>query len=349
MNTLQRTKLLWAKLGILSGLTIAEALTTLQALSLLLSILTFLIAVPIAHLVFSKSERLEQLFFVGLLAVCPGLIFFSSRINNDVLVQFFLMFAFWRLLLFWRKSEQKNWLLASAAVALGILTKMNAVLLLPVLGLALPLKRFSSRTKLVLAAQSAFLLLAIAGWFIVLRFFIEQTNLVANAPQLHQITNLEQTWVSFLRFRPWAILQHPVIDTLNSDFPRNAFFEYYFRSMLGGTSFSGLHVLILLYLIAFFLLPVVLFGCIRTFRERSAAPLLLLLFVLIGAHLLFRAFYPYASSQDFRYTALVAIPLAYFTVQGAAHAGHLQGFLRGSIVFFIATAAAFPLALALGL
>lgn len=388
---------LWAKLGILSGLTIAEALTTLQVLSLLLSILTFLIAVPIARLVFSKSEapppygggippgtcgdprgtphrkhqacasprspfllrltveaswcvgeRLEQLLFVGLLAVCPGLIFFASRINNDVLVQFFLMFAFWRLLLFWQKSGQKDWLLASAAAGLGILTKMNAVLLLPVLGLVLLLKRFSHRTKLVLAAESAFLFLAIAGWFIVLRFFIEQTNLVANALRLHQITNLEQTWVSFLRFRPWAILQHPVVVTLNSDFPRNAFFEYYFRSILGGISFSGLHVLIVLYLIAFFLLPVVLFGFLKTLRDRNALPILALFVIFIAAHLFFRALYPYASSQDFRYTALVAIPLAYFTVQGTAYAGHLQGFLRGSLLLFIVIAATFPLALAMG-
>ncbi|HLD71428.1 MAG TPA: glycosyltransferase family 39 protein [Candidatus Peribacteraceae bacterium] len=333
---------LWVKIADLF-LPLHEATSTLQILSFLLSILTLFFALQVGRQLFLRNRDL--LLYGSIVTFFPGFVFTASRINNDTLATLAMFSVLWLLLRFFENGSRKYFLLACVVTALGILTKMNAALLIPLVGSVLLLQqKIHVREKIELGLQGIVILIFLAGWYVLLRFFFEGTELVGNADYLHETIRLPNSFTHILAFRPWKILLDPMIQTLGMTMKANAFLEYYFRSALGGypMPYSSFSILVPIYLLGFVMIPLGIGGVIKYTRDRSTLPILLTLIIFLSLHVVFRLSYPFTSSQDYRYTPLLLIPFAYYVIRGAHHAGHLEKFALGLLWLFVGFSIALP-------
>jgi 4-amino-4-deoxy-L-arabinose transferase-like glycosyltransferase len=307
-------------------------LSGVQVGSLLLSFAMLGIGIWVGTMIFpKKEEKIHRLLFAGILAVFPGFVFFSARINNDVLVQFFAFLSLASIYRWWISSPKNTyrsiapwWMLAIASAAFGILTKMNALLLLPMLGLCLLLKPGISPIKrLNLGIAAAILGLVLTGPYLSIRYLDQgQRHLVGNLGTLNSGLIVDSDLVSLTEFNPVRIVGQPYNNPWSDAAGRDFFWEYLFRSaFFGEFSFGNGFMMILTSLIlacAIALLPYTILGIKHMWKNRriDAIPFLIAGAVLLVGHVIFRQSAPYSCSQDFRYSLLVLIPFAAFTVAG---------------------------------
>ncbi len=307
---------LWSRIG--DAVVPPEyAIEMLQILSVLLSFGTLLIGIAtVNHLFPGPRARGTRLLAALLLVVWPTNVFFASRINNDVLVQLLIFLGIFLLLLFWNSGARRYWLSAVAICAFGVLTKMNAILLLPILATALLLfPRIGFAKKMATAALGAVLFLAISGWYVALRILWHgQEKIVANVDTINSGLLLANSWKNLFSFHPLSILDIPFNSPWLDDARRQFFLEYFFRaSLFGEFSFPWTWAGSLLLLLAFILLCLATFGFWRSLRAGGtfALPMLLIGVFQMAGHFAYRFSYPYSSSQDFRYSLSLLIILAY--------------------------------------
>jgi hypothetical protein len=211
------------------------------------------------------------------------------------------------------------------AAALALLTKDSGLVLLAVLFLLLVSRRdLPWRRKLARAGVGALIVLVLTGWYPLLRFLAEhdirQTLSLGNAMMNPRLT-VGNHLADYVTFNPVAMLRLPFNDTWWDVARRQNFWEFFFRSaFFGEFSFAkqrGIAVAILV--CGFLALPILARGLWRAVRERhpSLAPLLLTTFLLLAAALAYRWLHPASPNQDFRFSILLCIPLAYFAVIGA--------------------------------
>jgi hypothetical protein len=294
----------------------------LQAVSFLFSVLTLATGAWMGTMLFKEEEQRSRLLFTGMLAVFPGLLFFAARISNDTLYSLlaFLFLAF--LLRWWGDGRERDWITASILLALSLLTKGNALLLLPVLFLCLLLKRGIGREETIgLFLKSLFVIAVLAGWFYLLRFGVEGERFIVGNVRWYarEALFMENSFGQFLVFDPLRIFLFHFNNEFSDAMGRQYFWEYFFRSAFTGQFvFGGKTVALIsaMQFMAMALLPATLVGAFRAAREENGMPLLVTVVVLLVGHVLYRVLFPVASAQDFRFSVLVIVPLVFFTIRG---------------------------------
>ncbi len=336
-----------AVLTIVRALHLQDAyLDILQCISLLLSLGTLCACGWIATLLFPEDRAhaaLQRFVFLGLLATLPGLIMFSSRINNDVPLFFFAALCIGFLLSWWKSGSFESWALMSMALSFALLTKSSGLPLLAMAALALLLRPDTLRTKAKNGALLAGMLLLFVGWTFLIRVYIQdQAELVPVwvTPGLR----VKNFVAAYTTFNPWQILMHPFNHNWIDDDRRQYLWEYFFRSAFFGewnfASFFG-HGATVLLSAALLLIPVWAWGVLRSIWKptRQEIVLVVLLAVSLLALTSFRFLHPNSSNQELRYIAFVTIPIAYFLARGIATLRYTWPLLVPVIVVFACSSA----------
>lgn len=299
---------------------IAQYFSTLCAIGMLL------VGVWIATMAFSGSFRQTKIFILGFfIATIPAGVFMASRISNDPLVQL-LCFTCIGLLIFWWKQESKwTWYFLSLTLSLALLTKTNAVLVVPSIGLALLFhSQISIKTKLHRASLMALILIAFTGWYVGLRYQQGQARVMGSieAGFMDDKTLLKNELGLYLTFSPEKVLKIPFNQPFQDSSRRQYFLEYLFRSVFFGEyNFGWKYTLLAKSLLAsgMLWLGFALLGVFRGSENSSAQHLSLVL--VTGSTLLtfalFRFVEPFAPHQDFRFIVFLLPSFGYLAVNGA--------------------------------
>ena len=315
----------WLAIGSFFGRARMMLIEDIQFLSFVVATATFLVGVWIgkSFLFVKNVQRRDLNIFIAILAVFPGFIFFAGRINNDVLVLLWMFLSFFYFLHWWKNVQTHHWILSILFLILGILTKSNAILLAPALFLCLLLhKKASWRRKGILGCIGILLIITLAGWHAVYRFGIEKNqSVVANITHLNRSLSVDNSFNSISTFNPFAVIKYPYNDPFSSAFRRDIFWEYLFKSSFFGEFHFGpqLQFLCAFILInALLLFPLILIGIWQSARKKfyESSPILFALFFPLLGHVLYRQTAPFSTSQDFRYSMFILIPLAYFLIVG---------------------------------
>lgn len=315
---------LWVRAGLALGRDFQALLRDLQWHALLLSVATLGIAVWIASMLFPrKGEEPLRILFVWILALFPGLVFFAARINNDVFLLFWEFLAFAMILQWWQRGRMAHWLLAVVTIILAILSKSNAILLLPIAFLALLFKGgWTLRKKFITGILSLLVILACTTWNFTLRNGATGDHpIMPNVTNLNSSLKVDSSWETLMEFNPLRIVLHPYNNPWEDASGRGYFWEYLYKSaFFGEFDFGPLLSTLSSFLLLFslLLLPVIVFGAVHVlFRKRSSLfPVWFASIVLLAGHAAFRQSNPYGSSQDFRYSVLLLLPIVAFLLMG---------------------------------
>ncbi len=331
----------------------AVSVRVIQLFSVFLSILTLGICLWIARILFSKKQRSERFLFVAFFAVFSGVILNSVRVNNDILVQLLGFLSVALCLRFWQSGSARYWYLLTLAVSLGILTKNNALLFLPVaLAILFLQKDVKLRPKILMLFLGLCILLSLTEWLFALRLAQDaNVDLVGNVGNLNSGLRIPNTLSAYFTFNPFQILSHPYNDAFNDEARRMFFPEYLYRSaFFGEFNFGASLRAFSRWMLGFGFGVCVLSAC-GFFTElrrswRTAMPLWLIFLALLLGHALFRFKYPYASSQDFRYSLVLLLPVAYFTLSIVSRCtGLFRKMLLGFLCLFVFLCGAYTVAL----
>ena len=316
----------------------------LQWGSFLISIITFFVLFLVSKQLFTRyKERHEQLLFVVILAVFPGLIYFSASVNNDVLLLLLEVLSLLFLLNWWQSGARKAWYIAIICMCLALLTKSNALLLIPVaFGCLIFAKHISNKEKIYLFFVGLILFLILTAWLPIYRLISSQNaSLVGNIESLNGDLLLQNTVRHLIVFNPLSVIKYPFADAWSDLLRRQYFWEYLYRSAFFAEFIPPdyLHLLsTLIVSVNLFTIPFLIWGVIYGIwkRIRNAFPMLLLLISLLFGHLAFRIFYPYSSSQNFRYSILLLIPVIFFTLVGAQNSHPIIRFIGKTALWIFA-------------
>lgn len=322
---------LW-KAGENIGLSVGRNIFLLQGFSLLLSIALLLIAVACGRALWplgKKGACRSYIIFTALIATLPGLIFLSSRINNDILAQFsFFLFAL-LLLRWWRSPTWKKWLFLAILISASMLTKANGVLLVPIALLSLLFHRVLPwRMRFFHGTIFLVTVLSLTGWFFIPRILAERADpragLVGNVAILTNV--VENTPATLLIFNPLEVLRHPFNDPFRDEERRAYLWEFFFRSAFFGEFDFGPSrkpLALGILLLAMFLFPVAVAGVVSSAlhgKKTVFMPLSIIAGIFLFGVFLFRIFFPYSSIYDFRYATVIALP----TIAGIAAVTHTK-------------------------
>ncbi len=293
-----------------------------QQLSLWLSVASLGVSMWIGTLLFRKeSEWRELLIFGTMMAAFPLMIEFSSRINNDILSLFLAVNFLGCLLLWWRDPTLRRLLIASLVISLGFLTKANAYLFIPILWVCISLRpdvRF--KKKLQMIALSAVVIATVSGWLLALRYFQHDfIRLFTYGNGMHFSMNVPTTWKTFLLFNPLHVLLQPYVDTRVDATGRAFFWVFFFKSSLFG-EFTFPVPLLISRIVAGLTMGTVglcIIGFFHACRRRSEfiIPMVVTTTVLLAGAIAYRGLHPSAGNQDFRFSILLLLPLAWLALQ----------------------------------
>lgn len=297
-----------------------------QALSFLLSITTLALGIyALVKLLPQASYKQDHVLLAAVLfATAPGLALFAPAITNDAGVTVLTFACFALLLSWWRDARQITWLATCCVVALAILTKLNALACAVLLLAAVVARRsmnVSTKKKLVLQL-SAILLLA-CGWYFVLRFFVQgERSLVGNITNLSTEYLVPNTPLHYLIFHPLRVLANPNILNAVEGTGWEYFLEYFFTSAHFGiflypNELKNMAQYILLGGMLTFALAA--YGLCAS-RLRGLHTLAVLsAFVFFLVQVTYRVIHPFSFNQDARFSRLLILLLAYFSVQALRH------------------------------
>jgi 4-amino-4-deoxy-L-arabinose transferase-like glycosyltransferase len=306
-----------------------------QLLSFILSIIVFVICIGCAyHLFPHKENRPDRTLFLLFLAAIPSYVFFSARLNNDVFAQVTAFASVLLLLQWWKKPELRTWIILSVTIGLGLLSKMNMVLFLPIAGIvALAQSGIRWSQKIVMVAILGIASLIIAGWYVIPPFLEEdqaRSAVIGNAD--HMTGPIPNTWNRLLVFNPVEVLRHPFNQIDGEGARRHYLWEYLFRSMFFGEfSYHSAATSPALIMLFTGILALIAAACsliidlLKSFKSPTF-PLAVATIVLMAGALAVRIAMPFSSSQDFRYSTALLIPFAYYALMSGS--GHSQMFRR---------------------
>ncbi|HLD08209.1 MAG TPA: glycosyltransferase family 39 protein [Candidatus Peribacterales bacterium] len=297
----------------------------LQIESFLLTVVAFLAGIWVGTLLFrDEKKRRPLLIFSLLIAVFPAVIFPSSRISNDtpMLLVFFLSFGF--LQRFWMQGKLRDWYIALIIIALGILTKSNAIPLLVAAFILLVLQRSLPRKQLFKhATLSIGILVSLVGWYVFLRILQGQEHIVGNIGMNNAKLFIQNWhWTNLFVFRPHALFEFPFYSSWDDTTGRPFLFEVLFKSALSGEWNFGStanNLLRIIYVFNFFFFFLCLRGLISAIKHssREHLPLIITGVIFIVSMMALVAQKHVGGLQDFRYVPILLLPIFYFTVKGA--------------------------------
>jgi len=295
----------------------------LQFEGLLLSIGILFASAWLGSILFppERRRRTEYFLFLALTATAPVLVASAGKINNDVLIQLFSFVAIGLLLRFWQTGYKGYWYGLSIVVILGILTKLNMVLFLPVAYLCLLLRhQLTYRQKTIVGLMTFFLVLSFTEWFYVLKYVAEAAPFpIGNISGLDKALTVQNTLPHYLWFHPLRFIRYPYIDVMKDFAGRQYFWEHFFKTAMYGEFDYGPRLALLCQILLsfiFVLVPLSVVGLFRSLRDRverwETFPLFCLVVILLAAHIVFRWRSPFSCSQDFRYSVALFIPAFYY-------------------------------------
>ncbi len=310
---------------------LGAALAALQALSLLFSVLTAVVAFLCMKAwgeAFCPDEALREravAMAIALYVFWPAVVMDSVRIGNDSLL-LFLAVIFLFFILRWHSRQSASALIAaSVTAAFAIATKASGLALLPVLLLAAGIEWRSRPNKREIYKHLLWLVpvLALAG-FITFgsglreRIAGRDTSLLLakNIPSSAFVVGNRPG--NYLWFNPKKFVATPFTDLFNDDYGRQSFWHYFWKTSLVGefrstsrlerlcaSSLSGL-LLLLLSLMLFSI-----FFC-RAERWRPLASSISFAVFWISGTVAFSILLPFASNRDFRYAAPALTCICWF-------------------------------------
>lgn len=295
-----------------------DLISSLQFLSLVISVLILYYAVKISKLIF-LDQNIQNL-FVLIIAVFPGLIIRANAVNNDSLLHLLMFAAFYYSLSWWQNPNLKKWLILSSLIGLGICTKSTMLIFLPYQFFILLLsKNISSNIKWQNLRLALLSILVISAYPVIGRAWHERTSaIVANADLVSLGLKTENTLVNLITFNPIMIFEHPFNNPWNNSAGRKNYLEFYFRSIFFGEyDFRAQTKPLAQAILCIGIISIILFifGILRRFSNYQEIPLVLISLIALTANFVFRLRYPFICSQDFRYINLLSIPFAYFPLQ----------------------------------
>lgn len=290
-----------------------------------------------------KKSSWEPALFAALVLFLPGILFFTSRVTNDVLLLITSFVFCAQLIQWWQTGSVKMWYLLVCTLALALLSKSNSLPFAPLLFFCLLIHpSVSLRRKSCDGVMGILILALLVGWLYVLRFVIEnETFIVGN--MLNEGLRVENTLRHVLEFHPYAVIGTPFNGTWDDVSRRQYFWEFLFRSaFFGEWSFSSLllmpHLARAMLSLAISLLVIGVIGFWRdcVFHFRRTVPMALILLATIASVFLYRLRSPYSPNQDFRFVPLLAVAVSYYCVRGIqAMQGWMKLLAIGVAVLFV--------------
>lgn len=300
-----------------------DPLFSLQMLAFSLSSATMLVVTVIALNLF-RFRALSAALFIALIGTVPALIFQASRINNDVLFQFLAFLALHFLIVYWKRGDTGSWYRFSFVLAVGLLTKSNAALLIPIATALLFLRpNITLRKKIISALSTVLVCFLLCGWLYAKRYIEDGAlPIIGNIATLNQKLVVPNNLKYLVIFNPIKMLQAGYINPWEDSSRRQFFWEYLYRSAIAGEfnfgeKFRWLTLSIMLVGIGAVLIS--LRGAITNFKYYGAAkylPMWVTLLFTMVLHVLHRLENPYSSVQDFRFVPFIIVPIAFYAVQG---------------------------------
>jgi hypothetical protein len=295
---------------------------SLQVLALLLDgIWLYFGAVCLRILLGSRRTGLIAL---ALFAFWPGNILFSVQIGNDIALFASMAFS----TAFWLKTMQDRrfhtFALAISSLALGLLIKSNAVILIPIFALSyLGIQR--GRIFLSARPQKAQAIFAIVVLSLALAIAAERPLtatwkgeqkdlLVGNSSKLGQGMRVPRDLHHLCGWDLVEFFDEPFVDPWIGD-ERKFFLNYYLKSSLFGEfkwdSVSGREALArtLVAVLAFFLMltPLGMYRLSTLVRQRATGFIFLSLFFYFLASWIYRIYLPYSCCAHFRFSAPILL------------------------------------------
>lgn len=255
--------------------------------------------------------------YLAIVVVLPAFVFNASRVSNDVLFAFFGFWWFTALIWFWISPSLIRGVLLATLMNLALITKANGLSFLPITAVCIVLHPQLSvwRRSLMLSGLTALFILE-AGWYYFPRFLVEHRAdeyIVGNIQQLNPKAHVPDVFWSSLVFNPVKILEYPFVQPWG---PRHEFFgEYFFKSAFLGEWWMSkpykwiarIFMVCSLWVLLFFLKDMWIFlrgsSCFKV-------PITVTIIFVLSAHWIFLQCAPYMSTQDFRYSLVILLPIA---------------------------------------
>ncbi|MNK48932.1 hypothetical protein D3C87_677720 [compost metagenome] len=255
----------------------------------------------------------------------------SIRVGNDIFFNLFYAITFYFILKWWNKEKGRDFFFAMLFSVLCIWSKSNGFMLLGLVALLLGCKYLRRYLKpnliekqVVRTYHYKVLLLAFASVMCLHYTFtdriLRQKNdrqtpiLVSNANGMSKDLIVENGWNSFTSFDISRFINEPFTSSYDNQKGRNSFWYYLIKTSLFGEfsyDFPQLARILSLLLIAICIISIA--GYSGAFNYRGTLlPLALSLSIMLCSMVVFRIFYPYSSSSDFRYIFPSVLPLTIF-------------------------------------
>lgn len=324
------------------GRSAGNAERDLQALSVLFSVIALGAGLFIGLTVFTVKKWLPMFVYSLMLTGFPVLIYSSSRITNESLSHPLTVLTLLMTILFWQTGKLKFWHATWVLLGLTFITKVSALTLFPValvslfhpkmiqkmmhIKSSLPKRSKKFLGGIFIWAKplalplliAGLLFFLIAGWYPIARLQEADTTKTFTAGNEGMSGDLRvpRGIANLITFHPAQILSHPFNDPWNDEQRRQFFPEYFFKSaFFGEYLFRGLETFGRTILLgSILLLPLLVGGLWMAFTRylKPSVPLLMTFISVFGAAVVYRVLFAYSSNQDFRFSVLLLIPLAYF-------------------------------------
>lgn len=269
---------------------------------------------------FIKSPFLRLLTF-SLVVFWPSGIIHSIRIGNDTL-QYFTTSISFLFLLKWVKSGNNNTIYISLILfIISMLTKSNAIILLPLYFVAYYQKLSSMKLGLRQVLKNLFVpfIVIIISLFILFynNIFHQQKNyFVANITNLNGALMVEKEPINFLFFDWPKFINNSYISPWDDAKGRQYFWNYLLKtSMFGEFEFNGKVQLMLSQILSFTIIALLIYIIIGVvFQRKKQLKKQVFIILFLVSQLIFiilgRIFLPYSSTNDFRYIFPSIVSLA---------------------------------------
>ncbi len=270
---------------------------------------------------FFKLKAVAELAGLAFLCFFPAYNAIAGFFNNDCLLLPLQAGTVYYSLLYWRDGGRKNlafiWAFATAAA----LTKLSGIIVLPLTGVALLFRLWRKKdwqTARELAVFGILLVLGLSIWPLYQHFMLG-VDFDFVPPQEHLSLKPYSLWE---RFNPLGALVYPKM--FYNDFGINlwetmtktALFGQWDFSMRGAEIMPLIATLVLAYKA---ILLLVAGGIVYLMERQRNQPefwlTLVLLSGVLAAQALFGLAHPYMCNQDFRYVAILALPIAMVLAQ----------------------------------
>jgi hypothetical protein len=331
-------------LGNICGFYGEEIYTIWQFSSLSMSIASLGALYWIAFQIYpSYSQKIKRVLFLCVTGFSPVFVFSSGRINNDTL--FYLVSLIWLgvVLNVWNKPQRSiGWAWVSLATVIALLTKGNSLILLMVAILALAINdRIKNIEKLKIVLGLSLAVALFSGWFYLPHLYSEGLNPVALVGNSNYLPDrVEQPLRDSLMFDPVEIIKHPFVDFYGDR--KSILWENFFKSAFFGQwplNNSYCWSARMLLLSALLLLPICCYGLFKTLTAGKSIfyrPLVVLLVAGFATQWIYFQCCPFLSCQDFRFSAILVVPVAWFLVEGVSKLPRKsRRFAQGALQFAI--------------